>query len=559
MAKWYRSLRVKLQLWHAIILLIVVIGFGGILDWQVARSHWDDVDEELLSAARIFEGAMRSVQRPVLDSMAQELGTPRPLPPPIHGGREEANRRRNPDAPRDRPPPQVDPLRMTRPRIGELIWEGPPSTGGTENEADWESQLTLPTSLTEQLSHGDSRAYFVIYRQDGSVLRQSDTLPNGIEVNESDLPLDIYPFVRRIQDRRRDVIIRGPHHTLICVGRDVSSEFERLHRFTLQLVALGCAIMIGGLMGGWWLGKRTVRPIEQMTSTAERITAESLHQRMNLDRVDVELEQLGSVLNGMLERLEGSFQVQTQFTADASHELRTPLAVVLSSCELALSKPRTSEEYREHFEKCRRAAVRMQRLTESLLALARLDAPARGELTSELTALDRVALECVDLMLETAGEHGVALSADIQPCEVHGNSAALAQVITNLIHNAIIYNRPGGTVKVKLAVEPGTAVLTVRDTGIGIAPEDLGRLFDRFYRADPARSRSIGGNGLGLAICKRIVELHGGEISVSSFSPASINMPVDMPMEESQEANEKREMEQSSSVGSVFTVRLPTS
>ena len=246
-----------------------------------------------------------------------------------------------------------------------------------------------------------------------------------------------------------------------------------------------------------------------MSDTIDGINARRLSERIDLAEFDSELGWLGAILNEMLGRLESSFEQQVRFTADASHELRTPLSVILAHIELALSRPRSDEEYRDALSTCGRAAVRMKAMVEDLLTLARADA-GQLELKAGPVDLDAIAEECVELLDALADRRGVTLELSGGPSTAWGDPDGLGRVLTNLVTNAILYNRPGGRVVVTTALEGNEAVLTVSDTGAGIPEEDQPMLFRRFYRADPARSREHGGSGLGLAICRSIVEAPRG-------------------------------------------------
>jgi heavy metal sensor kinase len=269
-----------------------------------------------------------------------------------------------------------------------------------------------------------------------------------------------------------------------------------------------------------------LRPVVEISSAAAKISAGDLSQRINVAEAESELGQLAAVLNSTFARLDAAFAQQKQFASDAAHELRTPVAVVLTQTQTTLNRERTAPEYRETVEACQRAAQRMRKLIGALLELARLDA-GQEQMKRMKFDLSRTARDCVELIRLLADERGVKIASELPPLEITGDSERIAQVITNLLTNAIQYNNPDGEVRITTQAQTGSAILTVRDTGAGIAAEDLPRVFERFYRAD--KSRSSGNNGLGLAISKAIVEAHGGAIEVSS------------------EEN----------VGTIFTVRLP--
>ena len=273
---------------------------------------------------------------------------------------------------------------------------------------------------------------------------------------------------------------------------------------------------------------RRLRPIATMCQTVAGITASSLSRRIDLEGVDTELGELGGLLNTMLGRLEASFDQQARFTADASHELRTPLAVVLTQVELALARPRSADEYRDALEACGRAARRMKGLVDDLLTLARADA-GKLELRWEPVELGPIVDECAGMLGPLAEGRGVCVVVNAGVAPLEADPERLARVVTNLLSNAILYNRPGGRVTLSVVAEGDAVVLTVADTGVGIPEGDLPRVFDRFFRVDKARSRESGGSGLGLAICKSIVEAHGGTIILASQPGKGTEVIVRLP------------------------------
>lgn len=490
-----RSLRVRLQLWHALILFCVVLSFGSLLYRQVITSRWDEIDSSLLTAARVLEGAMRELPMPVLNSLAQDIGSPRGGHPPT------PNR-----------PPAGPPALIPR-GSSQLEWE----TTATQSTLDnaWGSSLQLPGRLPLQLSGRDGPAYYVIWRSDGSILKQQDVpYPQPERPKPEQLVRQSRLAPYHGTGPLREVFVRGPTDTLICVGRPVGGEVHHMWTLAGQLVLVGVTILGAGLCGGWWLSHSAVEPIERMSQTAEKIHANNLSDRIELKDIDRELEQLGLVLNDMLSRLEKSFETQRRFAADASHELRTPLATIMSTIELSLSKPRQPEEYQQQLAKCQRAAMRMTELVSSLLQLTRNDAGANPPIESQVD-LKEIVEESLDVVRDQASARSVTTDCQLEPVQVLGHASELAQVVTNLLQNAIKYNREGGSVHVRLSKEAGEAILTVRDTGIGIAPTDLPHIFERFYRVDKSRGQTSG-HGLGLAICQAIVEHHGGSITASS-------------------------------------------
>ena len=302
--------------------------------------------------------------------------------------------------------------------------------------------------------------------------------------------------------------------TTILVGRNVAPELKELRFIALTLTGVGAGILLLGLTVGGRLVARAIQPIEAISTTAAKISAGDLAQRINVAEAESELGQLAAVLNSTFARLETAFAQQKQFAADAAHELRTPISVMLTQTQTALTRERDAASYKQTVEACQRAAQRMRKLIESLLELARFDA-GQEVLKRQRFDFSQTISDCEELVQPLADENRVKISSDASALEMTGDSERLSQVVTNLLTNAIQYNIPGGEVRVKLASENGLAVLSVADTGQGIAAEDLPRVFGRFFRADESRT-GAGNSGLGLAISKAIVEAHGGTIEVAS-------------------------------------------
>jgi heavy metal sensor kinase len=305
-------------------------------------------------------------------------------------------------------------------------------------------------------------------------------------------------------------------------------ELKELHRTALNLTAVGGLILLVGLAGGWWLVSRSLQPISDISATAVKISAGDLSQRINVAEAESELGQLAAVLNSTFARLETAFAQQKQFASDAAHELRTPISVMLTQTQTALNRERDAASYKQTVEACQRAAQRMRKLIESLLALARFD--AGQEILKRLRFdFSKTIGDCAELVSPLADERGVKISVEVEPLEITGDSGRLGQVVTNLLTNAIQYNQPDGEVRVNLKSQGGLAVLIVTDTGQGIAAVDLPRVFGRFFRADQSRT-GAGNAGLGLAISKAIVEAHGGTIEVASEENAGTTFTVRLPV-----------------------------
>jgi heavy metal sensor kinase len=284
--------------------------------------------------------------------------------------------------------------------------------------------------------------------------------------------------------------------------------------------------------GGYFLARKSLAPIASMNSQTQRITAESLSRRLDVTSPRDELGRLATTINDLLARLESAFNEQQRFIADASHELRTPLAVLRGETEVALAKRRTADEYQQSLSLIQEEAERLSRIVEDLFILARqpIDAPAR--LMRERVSLNETVKDCARAAQVLASRKGVRLITenDVPSIQLTGDKELITRMLLNLLDNAVKYTPAGGEISLALTRQNGNAEITVRDTGIGIAESDRQRIFDRFYRVDKARSRALGGAGLGLSIVRWIVEVHGGEIYIDSSPGRGSTFTVDLPL-----------------------------
>lgn len=380
--------------------------------------------------------------------------------------------------------------------------------------AGWELDLSK-----EYLTSVEQQGWYEITAKNGQRIAAGGVVP------EAEAPAAPGLFDRGEQ---HEFMLITPQGARVRVGRSVAPELSELSELMWLSIGAGCAVLAGSLAGGWWFATRTLRPIEAMSTTAERISARELSRRIDCAALPVELRDLGATLNAAFERLETAFERQTRFTADVSHELRTPLSVIRAQIELALRKERAPEDYRHALETCLRSTERMTRIVEQMLAFASVEADLEAG-PREAVSLDTLLRDCVEEVGAAARAGGVTLSLKAEPVRVRGDATQLGEVLSNLVTNAIRYNRPGGRVEISLERVEASAVLRVADNGLGIPNEALPFVFDRFFQVDPARSRASGGAGLGLALAQRIVLAHGGEITVASRLGSGSTFSVSLP------------------------------
>ncbi len=312
------------------------------------------------------------------------------------------------------------------------------------------------------------------------------------------------------------IMYRGNLLYIVQVGTSMESVGETLQRFlVLLVVAIPIALAVS-LAGGWFLAGRALRPVDKITLAAQRIAAGDLSQRLSIPAAHDEIGRLAAIFNNMIGRLDTSFRQIRQFTSDASHELRTPLTVMKGETDLVLRRPRSLDDYKSVLESNLEEIDRMTRIVDELLFLSRAD---MGEVRVESLP---VAMES---LVEDIHRQAKLLAQDrnievllgtVMPVVVQGDDLRLRELLLNLVENAMKYSHPGGRVEISLLNDGREARLSVTDYGIGIAPADHKKIFQRFFRTDVARGHTKKGTGLGLAICAWIAELHKGRIEVKS-------------------------------------------
>jgi heavy metal sensor kinase len=320
---------------------------------------------------------------------------------------------------------------------------------------------------------------------------------------------------------------------LLVPLRDQDADLAALGRAMLLAVPVGLAAAAGL---AYLLARAALAPVDRLRETAERITADRLHERLTVPNPGDELGRLAATVNAMIARLERSFNEVKRFTADASHELRTPLTAIRTEAEVALAGAPSAAALRGLVESMLEECGRLTRLTDQLLTLAREEAVALVP-RPEPVDLAELAGGVAETLRPLADVKGVALVVEAgDGATVVGDPVRLRQLVMNLIDNAIKYTPPGGAVRVAVGRSGGGVRLAVTDTGEGIPAEHLPRVFDRFYRVDKARSREQGGTGLGLSIVRSVATSHGGTVALSSTEGGGTACVVELPHDRRQPA-----------------------
>lgn len=427
-----------------------------------------------------------------------------------------------PPPPHERPPHDGD----HRPPHGR---EGrPPGGNGPGPPPSWRGR-TFDLSPVEKLfGPSDGGAfYYRVWRNPDDPGASSSLAPKEVPRPERD-DGPVMEKRMRVREGYRECYTFTPPGDCLVVGRSTLAMEHDLRDFAWKLAGIGSGVILLGLAIGWWIASRALQPVAQISAAARRIADGHLAERIGTRDTESELGQLAGILDDTFRRLDATFDEQARFTSDAAHELRTPVSIILGQAQLALGRTRGPEEYRACIEICQRAARRMHGIIESLLQLSVLDAPDQP---SDFAPADLAEFcrEPVLLMRPLAEEKGITLHDALEPAPCVASAEGIARIVLNLLENAVKYGSADSEIRISTGTEGSDSVLRVSDTGPGIEARHLPHLFERFYRADSSRNRATGGAGLGLAICKRIAERHGGTIEVESAPD----------------------------VGSVFTLRLP--
>ncbi len=322
--------------------------------------------------------------------------------------------------------------------------------------------------------------------------------------------------------------ILGNEMVTMMIGVDLAAyhrDFDRVRNAFLIAVPLGLLVLVAG---GWLLATRALRPVALITRTTKGITARGLDKRIPTTTADPDLARLVEVINGMLDRLEKSFQQAVRFSADAAHELQTPLTVLQGELEQAIQTAAVDSDEQQRYGDLLEEVQRLKAIVQKLLLLARADA---GQLALHLESVDLTAL------LEAAVEDVKAIAPELKlqqhipaGIRVMADADLLAQVIRNMTSNAVKYNCGHGRVQFELETAGQMVRFTLSNTGAPIPEEDRERVFDRFYRVDKSRNRLVGGMGLGLSIAREIARAHHGDLTLNRAHAGPISFTLTLPL-----------------------------
>jgi len=339
---------------------------------------------------------------------------------------------------------------------------------------------------------------------------------------------------RKIVDRHfrflTEIVDANGRQFIVQTGTPEGDILGTLHSFRRNLLISAFVILFLASGAGFWLSRKALAPVDAITRMARSINAGNLNSRLERLNTGDELQRLSDTLNEMLGRIEIAFEKISQFTADASHELRTPISLMRTEAEIALRKSRDEGEYQEALRHILLEAERTSTLIEKLLSLARADAGRESLDLRRLNVQEIVEKVVVDWRPAIAdSHHKFRENLTGKDLFINGDRTFLVRLLNILLDNAVKYTPSDGTIEIGLSEENGQAVLTVQDSGIGIGEDDQPKVFERFYRADRARTSDVGGTGLGLAIVKHLARLQGGEVAAKSELGVGSTFTIELP------------------------------
>jgi heavy metal sensor kinase len=480
-----KSLRFKLTLWYVLILGILLISFSSFLYFTLSKSLYRDVDNKLTSLAELIASeSVSPLSKFGFGNIDQALEASMNLKP-----------------------------------IGKFI-QVLDESGKIGRKSDNLRNVQLPISLT--------------------ALKNASKGLITFETNRSfeNAPLRIITFP----------VIENNHITkIVQIASSLEDVEDALNTlFIILMITVPFALMVASL-GGQFLANKALKPVDKITQTARMITSQNLNQRIEPPKVKDEISRLIETFNEMISRLDQSFRQIKQFSTDASHELKTPLTILKGEVEVTLRKERASHEYEQTLKSNLEEINRMSQIVDDLLLLSKADIGEirlnkevinLTEILDEVVAQMNILAQSKTLLIETSNHH--------EDIHIFGDGLRIRELFLNLIENGIKYTEEGGSIHITFSKDTPLhdksqsgwterkqarfVKIIVSDTGIGIAKEDRERIFDRFFRVDKARSREQGGSGLGLSICKWIVEAHQGEIKVESEVGKGSSFIIKLPL-----------------------------
>ncbi len=496
-----KSVRAKLTFWYSFVLLTTLVGFG-IIAYEYSR-------EQLISSLDL---SLKNEVRWVKNFLEPKESKVKP-------SKRYASRRKAP-----RPAPAAVPADTSALAAN--------TAAAADSEAQSDADDEIWNQIYEHAVLNPKKTLIEVTNKWGAIVFRSFSVGDD-SLGIGDVPHNTIKIQTLRNDKGMDLRVAATvtDNLEIYVAYPLSELREALENlFSIFLILIPVALGVS-FGGGWFLANKSLRPVDEITRTAREITAQNLDRQIPEPGVNDEMGRLISTFNGMIVRLRNSFDQIRQFSADASHELRTPLTIMRGEVELALRNPKHPEEYRRVLASNLEEIVRMSTIIDNLLTLSKADLGRQEMLVREEVGLKQLIAELYDDTEMIAEKKQISMRVEKNDdLTIVGDRLRLRQLFLNLIDNAIKYTPECGTVVISSQKVNGEARVRVTDNGIGIPPEAQRRIFDRFYRVDQARSREMGGSGLGLSIAKWVADMHKGRIEVESEVNKGTTFSVFLPL-----------------------------
>lgn len=528
------TLRARVTLWFSVVLALALAVFGWLTYGSIRRELNTQLDVTLNKVISSLDQVIRERK------IQAQLAPPR-VPPSRRRRRQEDSAATSMEFLHSK-----DSLRKggkndstVRPAIKPLKEETKSTAmaqNGEEVDAVWSAiyERILFTPRNHLIQVMDTTG-LILYKTDNlgdDSLRLPSEMLAGVRDSSTDFRTISQKIAGRDGEQSLRVAVGRSGRILIAAGYPEDEIESLLSEFFNALILLAPLVLLVATLGSWFLARTSLHAIDEITETARAIGAGNLSHRLPVPKKNDEIKRLSETLNDMIGRLEGSFDRVRQFTADASHELRTPLTILTGELELALRTRKTPEQYQDVLSSALQEVLRLSHVVESLLLLSRTDINQIA-LHREPTSLTETLADLADAATILGTAKNISITFRPQSDEeliVSADRAKLYQMFLNLVDNAVKYTPPGGMITLTMHREGTNAEVHVRDNGMGIPKEAREKIFDRFYRVDKARSRDLGGAGLGLSIVQWIVASHDGTIRVESEPGKGSDFIVRLPL-----------------------------
>jgi len=483
--KLFHSIRSKLTLWYTAILALTLLGFGVVSYFFTRATLSDSLDLSLRSEVKWVSEFIEPQAKKVRLKRSALL--------------------------------ELQQLRKITPPPAEMDQE--PADSSTTDEI-W-NQIYQHTILSPR------RQYIQILDRNGDLLYRSPSLGKQ-KLDFADIPYGWVNVVSIHNEQAGELrlALTQNDYVKIMVAYPLEELNEVLDGIFLIFRILAPAALLISLIGGWFLAHRSLKPVDTITRTAQKISAQNLNQRLPEKGIDDELGRLTATFNEMIGRLQESFAQIQRFSADASHELRTPLTIMRGEIEVALRRKKIPTETRKLLMSVHDELVRLSSIVEGLMTLIKSESGRLVLQFSDINLDDLVRELAEDTLVLASRKKIKVIVNDLDSLKVRGDAVRLRQLFLNLAENSVKYTPKNGTISIALRRSDNKAVVSITDTGIGISKKDLPKVFDRFYRVKPDGS----GSGLGLSISKWIAEAHHGTVHVVSREKKGSTFTVTLPL-----------------------------